>query len=74
MSKRSRKRGGRRPNIPQVTLERFGSEGETASVHGLKRSGEFAPDYTHVVSDLKRIGFLAAFFITLLIVLFFILG
>ena len=23
MSKRSRKKGGRRPNIPQVTLERF---------------------------------------------------
>jgi hypothetical protein len=74
LSKRSRKKGGRRPNIPQVTLERFGAERETTSVSGIRRGGEFAPDYSHVVSDLKRIGFLAAFFITLLIVLSFILG
>ena len=74
MSKRSRKKGGRRPNIPQVTLERFGSEGETSSVSGIRRGGEFAPDYSHVVSDLKRIGVLAGFFITLLIVLSFILS
>jgi hypothetical protein len=74
VSKRSRKKGGRRPNIPQVTLERFGTKRETTAVSGIRRGGEFAPDYTHVVSDLKRIGYLAAFFITLLIVLSFILS
>lgn len=74
MSKRSRKKGVRRPNIPQVTLERFGAERETVSVSHLRRGGEFVPDYSHVVSDLKRIGFLAAFFIVLLIVLSFILS
>jgi hypothetical protein len=74
LSKRSRKKGGRRPNIPQVTLERFGAEGETTAVSGLRRGGEFVPDYSHVVSDLKRIGVLAGFFIALLIALSFILG
>jgi hypothetical protein len=74
LSKRSRKKGGRRPNIPKVTLERFGTSPEKSAVSGIRRGGEFAPDYSHVVSDLKRIGMLAAFFITLLIVLSFILG
>ena len=74
MSKRARKKGGRRPNIPQVTLERFGAESDKPSVSGIRRGGEFDPDYTHVVSDLKRIGVLAGVFITLLIVLSFVLG
>jgi len=34
---------------------------------------EFNPDYTHVKKDLTRIGTLAGFFITVLIVLSFIL-
>jgi hypothetical protein len=74
LSKRSRKRGGRRPNIPQVTLERFGGQQPAVSARSLRPAGEFAPDYTHVISDLKRIGALAAFFIVLLVVLSFILG
>jgi hypothetical protein len=35
---------------------------------------EFNPDYTDVKKDLKRIGILAGFFITVLIVLSFILN
>ena len=34
---------------------------------------EFNPDYTHVKSDLKRIGMLAGIFFALLIILSFIL-
>ncbi len=34
---------------------------------------EFNPDYTHVVSDLKRIGTLAASFLVILIILSFII-
>jgi hypothetical protein len=34
---------------------------------------EFKPDYTYVKKDLRRIGALAAFFITVLIVLSFFL-
>jgi hypothetical protein len=37
------------------------------------RSPEFNPDYTHVKSDLTRIGTLAGFFFVLLIVLSFFL-
>jgi len=36
-------------------------------------AAEFNPDYTHVVSDLKRIGILAASFIVGLVVLSFFL-
>jgi hypothetical protein len=35
---------------------------------------EFNPDYTYVIKDLKRIGTLAAFFFSLLIVLSFFLN
>jgi hypothetical protein len=34
---------------------------------------DFNPDYTHVVTDLKRIGTLAAGFLVVLIILSFIL-
>ncbi len=34
---------------------------------------EFKPDYSHVISDLKRIGILAASFFGVLIVLSFVL-
>ncbi len=37
------------------------------------RSSEFNPDYSYVIKDLKRIGMLAAFFLTVLVVLSFIL-
>ena len=37
------------------------------------RSSEFNPDYSYVIKDLKRIGFLAGFFLIVLVVLAFIL-
>jgi hypothetical protein len=35
----------------------------------LKSKGEFQPDYSYVIEDLKRIGILAGSFVILLIVL-----
>jgi len=39
----------------------------------VQRSNEFNPDYSYVIKDLKRIGSLALFFLTVLVVLSFIL-
>lgn len=47
------------------------SPGITPSV--FTRNTEFNPDYSYVIRDLKRIGGLAAFFLTVLVVLAFIL-
>lgn len=38
-----------------------------------QRTSEFNPDYAYVIKDLKRIGTLALFFLTILVVLSFIL-
>ena len=38
-----------------------------------QRSSDFNPDYSYVIKDLKRIGTLAVFFLTILVVLSFIL-
>jgi hypothetical protein len=39
----------------------------------VSRSSEFNPDYSYVIKDLKRIGSLALFFLSVLVVLSFIL-
>jgi hypothetical protein len=64
----SRKRS-RKPNLPDSTLRRFGATSTRAS-----SSGDFNPDYSYVVQDLKRIGMLAAIFIAALLALSFILS
>jgi hypothetical protein len=38
-----------------------------------QRTSEFNPDYSFVIKDLKRIGTLAVFFLTVLVLLSFIL-
>jgi hypothetical protein len=38
-----------------------------------QRNSEFNPDYSYVIKDLKRIGTLATIFLTILVVLSFIL-
>lgn len=49
--------------------------GTVAATAAPRRTGaEFNPDYGHIVRDLKRIGILAGTFITVLIVLSFILN
>lgn len=74
MSKRSRK-SGRTPNIPKVTLRRYGVDvpsGEPSAKASRRRSG-FDPDYSYVAKDLRRIALLAGGFITLLLLLSFVL-
>jgi hypothetical protein len=69
----SKKKRRSRPNIPEVTLRRFGSEEGSASASTGTDYG-FNPDYSYVIKDLKRIGVLAAGFIILLVLLSLILG
>jgi hypothetical protein len=45
----------------------------TVSMASAPARTEFKPDYTYVKKDLRRIGTLAAFFITVLVVLSFFL-
>jgi len=44
-----------------------------ARAHGRSGVGEFKPDYSYVISDLKRIGILAGSFFVILVVLSFFL-
>jgi len=62
----SKKKRKSRPNIPEVTLQRYASGGQAER----STSDEgFAPDYSHVVQDLRRIGVLAVGFVALLVLL-----
>lgn len=70
MAKQSRK-SGRTPNIPEVTLRRYGVETPSDKPSG-GRSG-FNPDYSHIAKDLRRIAVLAVSFIALLVALSFVL-
>ncbi len=70
MSKKRRRKRVRRPNVPIET--RTPSRATPAS-ESLPKVGDFNPDYTYVLEDLKRIGLLAGTFIALLIVLSFFL-
>ncbi len=45
----------------------------TPGAPAYQRPGEFNPDYTYVIKDLRRIGVLAGTFITILVVLSFFL-
>jgi hypothetical protein len=61
---------------PGGTPQAYSSSGSTGSMAGQRRFtgvAEFKPDYSHVVSDLKRIGILAGSFFVILVVLSFIL-
>ena len=55
-------------NLPAATVKSPGPATSTFT-----RSNEFNPDYSYVIKDLKRIGILAVFFLTVLVVLAFIL-
>lgn len=70
MSKKKR-RG--RPNIPQVTLERY-APGKAGRTRRVKGDEDFNPDYSHIVKDLKRIAVLGTGFVALLIAISFIIG
>ncbi|HLB45848.1 MAG TPA: hypothetical protein VJL59_02370 [Anaerolineales bacterium] len=79
MSKKSKR--ARRPNVPmytgpvQPTATGGGGTTISSSVSSFRpassRSETIDADYTHVVSDLKRIGLLAGSLIVVLVVLSF---
>lgn len=72
MSKKKRKR----PNLPEVTLRRYGPGGsseDTARARTRPRD-DFDPDYSHVAKDLRRIAVLAVSLISILVALSFFLG
>lgn len=60
--------------VPQVTVAETATPVRAAA--SSRRAGgaaEFNPDYSYVISDLKRIGVLAGAFFVILVVLSFIL-
>lgn len=73
MSKKSRKRT---PNIPEVTLRRYGVKPSSEAAARGEKAGTgagFNPDYSHVAKDLRRILVLAVAFIALILLLSLIL-
>lgn len=70
----SKKKKRKRPNLPEVTLRRYGPGGRSEDAARVRTRDDFDPDYSHVVNDLKRIGVLAVSLISILIVLSFFLG
>lgn len=76
MSRKPRKRKKRKertPDIPQQVLTGAGTKAERPSVN-LRSAGDFNPDYSYVVNDLRRIGILAASFIVILVILAIVLN
>ena len=67
MSKKHRRASGNvQPVLTAATIP-------TQTVFRASNPNEFNPDYSFVIKDLRRIGILAATFITILIILSFIL-
>jgi hypothetical protein len=72
LGRKKSKRRARRPNLPEEVYQAVkAKEGNSSSLQDVR--GGFNPDYSYVVKDLKRIAWLAGFFIVLLIVLSFYL-
>ena len=64
--RKQRKRKQRTPNLPKEVV--------SGARTGLRKMGEFNPDYGYVIKDLRRIGILAGSFIVILIILSVVLG
>ena len=79
MSKQKKVRRDRRPNIPAATVNVSVAAGQ-ATAEAIRapvadrRSAAPVFDYTHVKSDLKRIGILAGSFIAIFVILSFFLN
>lgn len=70
----SKKKRRKKPNLPEVTLRRYGPGGSSEGRARVERDDEFNPDYSDIIKDLKRIAVLASSLIALLLVLSFFLG
>ncbi|MEJ5202708.1 MAG: hypothetical protein WHV66_10800 [Anaerolineales bacterium] len=75
MSKKSKQRSTsqRRVVLPSPVPTETAASAPAKPAAIRSSSQEFNPDYSYVISDLKRIGVLAASFIAVLVVLSFIL-
>lgn len=75
MSRKSKQRSTsqRRVASPSQVSTETAAPAQAKPVAIRSSSQEFNPDYSYVISDLKRIGILAASFIAVLVVLSFIL-
>ncbi|MDX1599879.1 MAG: hypothetical protein R3191_00035 [Anaerolineales bacterium] len=70
----SKKKRRKKPNIPEVTLRRYGPGGTSEGRARVERDDDFNPDYSHIINDLKRIAILAVSLFSFLVVLSFFLG
>lgn len=70
----SKKKRRKKPNIPEVTLRRYGPGGTSEGSARVERDEDFNPDYTHIINDLKRIAILAVSLFSFLFVLSIFLG
>jgi hypothetical protein len=74
MSKKQKRQVSRSEARTAVSATAAGTAPTTvARSPRLSTSVEFSPDYSYVISDLKRIGILAASFIIILVVMSFFL-
>jgi hypothetical protein len=71
--RKQRKRKQRTPNLPKEVISSAASKSPTERA-GLRKMGDFNPDYSYVIKDLRRIGILAGSFIVILIILSVVLG
>jgi hypothetical protein len=72
-ARKQKKRKERTPNLPKEVMLDEGASTKRAKVR-LRTMGDFNPDYSYVVKDLRRIGILAGSFIVILIILSIILN
>ena len=73
VSKKRRRKRNRTPNVPVEAHRASVSTKAEPSPQSLPGKGDFNPDYTYVLEDLKRIAMLAGTFIAVLIILSFFL-
>jgi hypothetical protein len=59
---------------PSDTVESAAVERPSAMFARRGTAADFNPDYTYVLSDLKRIGLISGIFVVVLVALHFILG
>jgi hypothetical protein len=69
VSKKRRRKRNRQPNVPVEAGRTSVSTQAEPAPHSLPSKGDFNPDYTYVLEDLKRIAMLAGTFIAALIIL-----
>lgn len=73
MSKKQKRQVSQARTAPAVATGAVETPRPAVRASRMPSAEDFNPDYSHVISDLKRIGILAVSFIALLVVLSFII-